>query len=121
MKRELGSEVEKPKTQDQGSDAVEHVQLACEAWQQAEGYQNPQWQESLQSRKTASRGAGRQHEVTRAMVVVTVHPGDCHEVWELPEKNHQEERPCFKGEPTASCGPADQGRHGPWNGPDKRT
>src|SRR5262249_13707416 len=121
MKRELDSVVEKPKTQNQGSDAVEHVRLARKAWKQAEWYQSPQRQESLQSRKSASRGAARQHEVTRAIVVVTVHPGDCHEVWELPEKNHQEERPCFKGELTASCGPADQGRHGPWKGPDQRT
>src|SRR5262245_25479930 len=97
MKRELGSVVEIPKTQDQGSDAVEHVRLACEAWKQTQGDQNPERQEGLQSRKTGARVAARQHQVTRAIVVVTVHPGDRHEVRKLPEENHQEERPCFKG------------------------
>src|SRR5262245_40726927 len=121
MKRELGSVVEKPKTQDQGSDAVEHVRLAREAWQQTQGYQTPKWQERLQSRKTGAGVAARQHEIARAIVVVTVHPGDCHEVRKLPEENHQEERPSFKGQLIARCGPADQGRHGAWNGPDQRT
>src|SRR5215470_15811245 len=112
MKREPGSVVEKTNTQNQGSDAVAHIRLACEAWQQTQGYQTPEWQEGLQSRKTGARAAVRQHQVARAIVVVTVHPGDCHEVRKLPEENHQEERPCFKGELTARCGPADQGRHG---------
>src|SRR5262245_22571809 len=121
MKRELSSVVEKPKTENQGSDAVEHVRLGCEARKQTQGDQNTEWQESLQSRKTVARVTARQHQVARAIVVVTVHPRDCHEMWELPKENHQEERPCFKGELTARCGPADQGRHGAWNGPDQRT
>src|SRR5262245_14271249 len=117
MKGELGSVVEKPKIQDQGSDAVERVRLTGKAWKQTGGYQNPEWQEGLKSCKTGARAAARQHQVTRAIVVVTVHPGDCHKVRKLPEENHQEERPCFKGELTARRGPADQRRHGARNGP----
>src|SRR5215467_14241823 len=111
MEREPHSEVEKPNTENQSSDAVEHAHLACESWKQTQRYQKPEWEEGLQSRKTLRRGAMWQHQVARAIVVVTVHPGDRHEVRKLPEENHQEERPCFKGELVARCGPADHGRH----------
>src|SRR5262249_3703010 len=116
MKCELHSEVEKPNTENQGPDAVEHAPLACKGWKHTQRYQKSEWQDGLQSRNTRRRGTMRQNDVARAIVVVTVHPGDRHEMRKLPEENHQEESPCFNGELTARCGPADQGRHSAWNG-----
>src|SRR5438309_8290855 len=93
--------------------------MASKEWIQSHGYQPLQRQKRLKSSKTWPRVAMRQHHVAGAIVVVTVHPGDRHEVRKLPQENDREERPCFESQLTGRCGPPDQWRHGARNGSDQ--
>ncbi len=40
----------------------------------------------------------RQHQVTGAIIILAVHPGDGHKVRELPEEEHRVECPGLEGQ-----------------------
>src|SRR5689334_25147983 len=114
MKRESRSIVGKTKTDKQGFNAVSDAWLAQEGWKKTYGHQDGERQKRLQTRKPAIRGPTGQHQVSGAIVILAVHPGDCHEVRKLPEEDNTEEHPCLEGQLSRRCGPADQRRHCGW-------
>src|ERR1700741_2153775 len=106
--REFQSEGEKADSQCQRSDRIEQMRPTVVRRKQADEYQKEEWQQCLQTHHTASQEAVRKDDITRALVVVAVHPRDCHEMRKLPAKHDREEQPRFGIQMPARCGPAYQ-------------
>jgi len=58
--------------------------MRSEQWDEASREQDQAWQNTLQSHDAILGRATRQDKVTCPRVIFPVHPGNCHEVWELP-------------------------------------
>ena len=64
----------------------------------------------LGSGTQAGRIDDRQHSVPGASVVGAIQPGDRHEMWELPEEHHADQRQRAHIDRRSGGGPADQNR-----------
>src|SRR5439155_23686989 len=116
-KHEFCTVVQKAQIEEQSCDAGENAWPV--AREQTNGKQGQKRQYSLQSHETNSRLAAGQHEIARAIVVFAIHPGDCHEMRELPQEENGVEYPCVQTQSTRCRCPADQRWHSSRKGPDQ--
>src|SRR5437773_5057395 len=106
--RESRAAEQKSQANQRRSETVDGACLVQKDGYKADREQRQRKDENLSPGKAAVDVLRRQHDVSRAGVILTVHPGDAQEVGKLPQKEHGVEDPGLAAQAAARRRPADR-------------
>src|SRR5256885_11838509 len=118
--REPRAVEQKSQAKQRRSETVDSAWLVQKDGYKADREQPQRKGENLPPGEAAFDVLRRQHDVSRAGVILTVHPGDAEKMGELPQEQQGVEDPSLQAQAAARRRPADQGWHGARKSPDQR-
>src|ERR1700720_4535333 len=101
----------KEETKRQNSRTIAQCKCAASGEKEAKRDENQRNHKTLPNHNTILASARGQDEISRACIVLSVHPGDGHEMWKLPQKNRRVEDPRLGVQASARRNPTNEWRH----------